>query len=175
MDKKKIITISAICVAVIGVIIILIVSLGNGNKLVCTKTTNENGIEIKDKISFILEDKKVGKVEVEKNLEIKDDSINSKTFLKALTTTLENSYSYASENAYEIETNEDKKTLTLIMNSKKYGVILDNIKVNKNESGNYSFNAVSNIETAKNAIKIGDTYKKSELKDKAKEVGYKCK
>ena len=61
------------------------------------------------------------------------------------------------------------------MNSKKYGVILDNIKVNKNESGNYSFNAVSNIETAKNAIKIGDTYKKSELKDKAKEVGYKCK
>ena len=73
MDKKKIITISAICIAVIGVTILLIVSLGNGNKVVCTKTTNENGIEIKDKISFILEDKKVGKVEVEKNLEIKDD------------------------------------------------------------------------------------------------------
>ena len=46
------------------------------------------------------------------------------------------------------ETNKETKTISLVMNSKKYGVILDNLKLTKNgETLNYTFNAINNINT----------------------------
>jgi len=171
--KKIIICISVILV--IGVIVGLIIFLPKGKSITCKKVTNESGFEIRDNIKFDLKDDKVFKVYVTKEVEIKTDDVDKESFLKAIQKTLESAYNYASENAFEIETNMDTKTISLVMNSKKYGVILDNLKVSKNdESLNYTFNAINNIDTEKNAIKIGDKFTKEELKNKAKEVGYTC-
>ncbi len=174
MDRKKMIIIS-VAIIVISIVLIIVIAPFTSNKVTCTKTVNNDGFEIRDTIGFVFKENKIDKVEVKKEIEIKDAKVKVKTFLKALENTLENAYAYASANAFEIETNEENKTISLVMNSKKYGVILDNIQINKVvEIDNYTLNAVNNIETAENAFKIGDKYTKSELKNKAKEVGYKC-
>ena len=172
MDKKIIIILVVVVLIIIagGVVILLNIKPST----TCTKKTNTAGFEIRDKIKFTIEDEKVYKVDLTKEIEIQSNKVNAETFMKSINTTLETAYSYASENAFEIEKNE--KTISLIMNSKKYGVILDNIVINQSESGEgFSFIALNNIETEKNAIRIGDKYSLAELKAKAKEVGYTCK
>ncbi len=172
---KKAIIICISVVLVIGIIVGIILLIPKGKSVTCKKTINTSGFEIRDNIKFELKDDKVFKVYVTKEVEIKTDDVDKESFLKAIQKTLESAYNYASENAYEIETNMDTKTISLVMNSKKYGVILDNLIVKQNgETLNYTFNAINNIDTEKNAIKIGDKFTKEELKNKAKEVGYTC-
>lgn len=171
MDKKKLIIIIAIgLVVILGVVFLLFTKK---ETTTCTKKTNTAEFEIRDKIKFTIKDNKVFKVDLTKEVEVKDNDINVDTFMKSMNTTLETAYKYASENAYEIEAKD--KTISLVMNSKKYGVILDNILIEENEStGSYSFVALNVIETEPNAIKIGDAYDLAAIKNKAKEVGYTC-
>ncbi len=85
---------------------------------------------------------------------------------------MDNAYNYIK--GYKIKKNKDNITISL--NIKKEGIILDNLKITKNsdnEDTSLRFDVLSDIKTSSNAFKIGESSKK--LKSRVEALGYTCK
>ena len=165
LNKKNKLIILSLCIIII---IIIIVIFNNNKTLTCTKINDSNEFIIKDKIILKNNNNKISNIEEEKEVDITGDYQSIDEYENIINNLFTNAYQYLDSSKYTI--NKEDNKVFIKVNTNEQGIIIDNINIDKEESG-FSFGSKNTLEN-NNTINIGDNIK--DIKKKLKDANYKC-
>lgn len=170
--NKKIIQIIIVVIILIMLLILLVIK--NDNKLTCTLDKELiDGFSIKEIVEIKINNNKVQNIKLDKTISMDEYYKKYGTYKDTLEKLFDNGYSYVNGMISSTDTEVNVK-----VNTNEKGIVLDNVTIKNNakdEKTSLRFNILNDIEKDKNAIKVGDKYKKNELKKKITKLGYECK
>lgn len=174
-NKKDLIKLSAIAVAVLLIIIVLIILLTGSKKMTCQLNKNLiDGFNNNEKVVFNIKDGKISKIEYDRKITINDYYKKYGTYINSLESILNTGYGYLKNK--DISTTDSNVTINFKTDNS--GVILNNLNIvynNDTDDTSLRFDIKSDIENDENTYKVGDKYSKRELKKSIEKLGYKCK
>lgn len=173
-NKKDLIKLGVMFV-VFAVILVIIFSLFNSKKLVCT-LDNEliSGFKNEEDVTFILGGGEIKSIDYDRKISINDYYKNYGTYIDSLENILTTGYKYMKNK--DIETTDN--SIAVSFKTRESGIVLNNLSIvynNDTDDTSLRYDILSDIENDENSFKVGDKYSKKELKNAIKKLGYSCK
>ena len=173
MENKNLI------IAVVVVIVVLIVALSLGikssNTLKCSIDKEIiKGFNNNESLVFKFGKKKLKSIKLDRTISLSEYYAERGTYTETLEMSLNNAYKYLGD-SYKINKADDKVTVNIDTTDK--GIVLDNLIIKYNSEDDDTtlrFDVETDLDSEK-AFKIGDEYKKADVKKTLTDMGYTCK
>lgn len=171
MKNKNVIL---VCLGVLLVIIVGCVCLFGNKTVKCTRNFDfVEGIKSSETVEVKLNSDKITDIKLDRKITLNDFYDSYGSYYSAIENVLKKSYDYLGKNA-KIQIND--KSINIKVNTKKDGLVLDNLKIYQNGAENTSLRYDGSDDlNSSSAIKINDKIKKGDLENKIKKLGYTCK
>lgn len=178
LENKKTLIIIPIVLLVVLVISLVIINLNKPVKVVCEKEKQfVLGIDSDEDLTIMLnKENKISRIIVDKSIELDNYYQQFETHRNAIYNHMKDAYKYLPEKKYKVNSEKDK--ITISVDTKEQGVILDNLditRLSESDRSDIKINSSNILESSSSTYRIGDEYKKEELIKKLEGLGYTCK
>lgn len=178
LENKKTLIIIPIVLLVVLVISLVIINLNKPVKVVCEREKQfVLGIDSDEDLTIMLnKEDKISRIIVDKSIELDNYYQQFETHRNAIYNHMKDAYKYLPEKKCKV--NSDKDKITISVDTKEQGVILDNLditRLSESDRSDIKINSSNILESSSSTYRIGDEYKKEELIKKLEGLGYTCK